>query len=238
MRFDAQREELLHDAVERLGGVELLKRAGVAIGGGTVLAARWDHRASTDIDLFMSMDDWMDVREDVADRLGEYGDMRFSMHPGVVTCDLDDGREFSLGGSGSVMAAPFDSELETTTGFRTHATAEILGRKIRARMVNASRYLIRDAYDVACCAKHDPAALRAVLGRLQKQERDAVAYDGALADLKLDATKPLTRPRYSKLADPDVLRGIVFEVVAGRLVPEKLRELTRTSSRNRGGPSR
>lgn len=56
LRLQAQlREPFLHAAAALTA---ILPRGTVKMGGGTVLAALWHHRLSTDLDFFMSLGDW------------------------------------------------------------------------------------------------------------------------------------------------------------------------------------
>jgi len=210
LALDADRTALLRDALQRLG--EHASEAAV-LGGGTVLAARWRHRISTDIDLFTTSDEWMRVRARLVEHLQGMTDLRIGVYPSMVSCELPDGGRFSFSGSDSVMADPLSAEFEATTGIGLHDTAEILARKIRARMVNSRSYLVRDAYDVVCARIYEPQALGRVLRTLEPQELLSLEYDGKQPSLPFDESQPLMRPTYPSLADAASLRKALFDAL-------------------------
>jgi len=215
MKLDNYCEELLALAVERLD-LDVLHRTRAVLGGGTVLAARWHHRLSTDIDLFASVSNWLAVRTQIREKLEGYTNINVSSHSTVIVCQLDDGREFSFGGSDSITERAISQETEKITGLATHTTTEIIARKIRARMVDTQQYLVRDAYDTVCCAKHDPQALQRALSCFDQQERAALDFDRGQLNIQINTSKPLEQPIYTELAKPTVLREALFDTLAGK----------------------
>lgn len=88
---------LLHSAFETLDGA----LTGIVprgqrwrLGGGTVLAARWGHRKSTDIDIFLP---------------GNSGITALEPHPPVARCRL-----LRASGRHPAVATPMDTRLPTT----------------------------------------------------------------------------------------------------------------------------
>ena len=227
--------KLLADALALIGGD--VERSGAVLGGGTTLAARWKHRLSTDIDLFTSTEGWQAVRRSVVQALTDAG-VKFALHASLVVCDLGDGRAFSIGGSDSITADPGSGGREESSGLPTQTTAEIVARKIRARMVNETRYLIRDAYDVVCCRIYDARAFKQALSALHPDEAAALQYDAGRADVALDWSQALIAPAHPGLADPGVLRTALFEALGGSLTDERLATLTPERFRPPAGPSR
>lgn len=216
--------ELLHSALAAF--TELATVDELVLGGGTVLAARWQHRVSTDIDLFTSERVWSRMKRTLAQaafdwqRDGVVG--RSQTFATFIQCELPDGRRFSLGGSDDCTSAPTAREVETTTGIRLHATSEILMRKIRARMVNDTAYVVRDAYDVVCSLALAPDALARAMATLEAEERAALAYDATRESISLNTTQPLMAPSYPSLADANVLQDVMFDVLTGRITRRKL----------------
>ncbi len=210
-----QQAALLRRALQCLDGV-----AGsddCALGGGTALAARWHHRLSVDIDLFTSDAKYRHIKPALDRRAGNWkADSAFAevrIHPTVVHCLLSGGLEFSIAGSDDVTLRPLSTDREAATGVRLQSTAEIVARKIRARMINRTSYVVRDAYDIVCCLEFDPQALNDAMGALTRGERAALIYDSASDRLALDSKQPLIDPVHVEFHDSEVLLKRMFEVL-------------------------
>ncbi len=138
--FDTARSSLLIKAMEVLGN--LADHNEICIGGGTVLASRWHHRLSTDIDLFTSPEHYRSLAGEIlAHMRSNHRDVNVTLYPHMMLCVLPDGGEWSLGGSANVTPRPLCAERERQTGLQLQSTCEILTRKVRARMVNNTLYL-------------------------------------------------------------------------------------------------
>ena len=191
----------------------------MVLGGGTALASRWSHRLSVDIDLFTSADSYRGIRPVLERRAEGWGERdgfaNVRIHPNVIHCVLANGLEFSLGDGDDITHNPVSAEREASTGVRLQSTAEIIARKIRARMVNQAVYYIRDAYDVVCCQEHDPEALSEALSCLELDERRSLRYDSTLDGLRLDDTMPLLAPVHGHLRSEADLRKQLFGALVG-----------------------
>ena len=187
------------------------------LGSGTALAARWRHRLSVDIDLFTSEPSYRRIRPALDRRAERWkSDATFDevrIHPSVIHCHLSDGLAFSIAGSDDVTVRPLSNEREAATGVRLQSTAEIIARKIRARMINRESYVVRDAYDVVCCLEFDPQGLAVALGALTHGERAALKYDAGRSSLALDSTQPLIDPIHAEFQNAERLRTRLFEVL-------------------------
>ena len=133
-----QQAALLRQALQCLDGVAAPDDC--VLGDGTALAARWHHRLSVDIDLFTSDANYRRIKPALDRRAEKWkADATFSevrIHPSVVHCHLSDALEFSIAGSDDVTLRPLSNEREAVTGVRLQSIAEIIARKIRARMIN------------------------------------------------------------------------------------------------------
>lgn len=212
-----QQAELLRQALQHLAGV--IELDDMVLGGGTALASRWSHRLSVDIDLFTSADSYRGIRPVLERRAEGWGERdgfaNVRIHPNVIHCVLANGLEFSLGDGDDITHNPVSAEREASTGVRLQSTAEIIARKIRARMVNQAAYYIRDAYDVVCCQEHDPEALSEALSCLELDERRSLRYDSTLDGLRLDDTMPLLAPVHGHLRSEADLRKQLFGALVG-----------------------
>ena len=183
-----------------------------------------------DIDLFTSAANYRRIKPALDLRAGKWkADATFSevrIHPSVIHCHLPDGLEFSIAGSDDVTLRPLSKEREAATGVRLQSTAEIIVRKIRARMINRESYVVRDAYDVVCCLEFDPQALNEALGALTQGERAALKYDSGSNRLALDSKQPLIDPIHAEFRDSEHLLKRLFEVLTVG-VPKVVRKPSR-----------
>ena len=181
------------------------------LGGGTALAARWQHRDSTDIDLFMSPETYfrlVDEPQRFQDRFeslaGGSGAMtnllsghvaddrahsRFGLTEGII--DIVGRRPILPGGSLSL-------DVVKGTGVRLESTAEILARKVAWRL-SRDDLLARDLYDIVVARRLDPSALDSVwvslpatvTNRVERSLENALRTGGQLAG------PPLLRPVFA-----------------------------------------
>ena len=177
------------------------------LGGGTVLAARWQHRVSTDLDFFMSYAEFCDLlvareREVIAAlRQIAFGAV---LRPYHVQCVIRAG-DVEVGIHTSMYGATTADELsEDVAGHRrvrTQTTAAILARKLVGRMMTQGVATVRDVYDICVAEKEDPeamlAALKAVPSGVLVRTANALEYD-----LEGDwRRKPLIEPAYMEIAE-------------------------------------
>ena len=160
LKFPTGPDQLVARAVKFLD--HLCDRSEYVVGGGTALAARWDHRHSTDIDCFMNPESYRRAYEKNGGRLqgaletlaDTYQLLEKDCGPGGITVVFADLGEFSLAPSRLLTAAPLSDECERQTGLRLEHTAEILAKKMRLRMM-AGRLVQRDAYDLVVASVKD-----------------------------------------------------------------------------------
>ena len=143
----------------------------LSLGGEPVLAARWGHRESYDVDLFCDPSVYARLERAQRERIEE----RLKSIPGckreatwcedIATYTEIDGIEATV----LPRAQAFEARASTVlqgTGLRMQSTAEILYLKIMRRMYEAEEISVRDTYDIACARLEDPEALDDVLSRI------------------------------------------------------------------------
>ena len=157
-----EHRQAIQDLAERPDG----RRSRLILGGGTVMAARLGHRASTDIDVFFP--DLEDLVE--GSRGGERDLARATKGERLV----DDEKQIKVkvrGGeidaialtphfNGSEEIAEIDGELETVL-----TNAQIL----RGKLERTNRSITRDAFDFATAAKLDPRSLEIAVNAIDKK---------------------------------------------------------------------
>ena len=168
--------KLWQKARDTIGDLGLGGRAvKTRLGGGTILAARWGHRTSTDIDVQITgTTDLTEIRK------GREGDLGRRL-----------GGEWTLDGRNQVKVRLEDGVIDVST-VRTQPErgaydVEIDGR--RQTVLSTTQILrgkleraedpgpVRDAYDLATAAKRDPEALTAAVGMLPDERAKRIASD-------------------------------------------------------------
>ena len=157
------RETLLRIAGEKAGGRLL-------IGGGTILASRWGHRLSEDIDVLLPDRDVVsdthpggpnDLARATGGQIeGKWRDrIKVRVEHGLLECAMQP----ELRG----LEQKTTVEEETATVL---STAQIL----RGKLNRAHRGLARDAFDLVAAAQAEPRALQHAVNALDKLESDLV----------------------------------------------------------------
>lgn len=140
------------------------------LGGGTALAARWHHRHSTDVDIFVEPEPYRHFHWNTGGRFTL--DLTAAAAVDRLVID-DDGAYFSFQGlPGHVSIAPAlhglpldprSADTVAGTDVPLETTAEILAKKLRFRMARHKELLPRDLYDIAFARRRAPAALQTAL---------------------------------------------------------------------------
>ena len=175
----------------------------LSFGGGTVLAARWQHRESRDVDLFCRADVFAGLGREARARIEERVKKMEGCDPEVTWCeDIGlytevDGIEATMLPRGQVMPDHRTTVL-AGTALSLQTSEEILYAKIVHRMYEADEITVRDAYDVACAQVQDPEALNRAVGRIDEDiVSDVIATISNLPKgWTQDEQKPLLGARY------------------------------------------
>ena len=152
----------------------------LSFGGGTVLAARWAHRLSLDVDLFCQPDAYARLDRDQRARLEAAIRQIQGCDSDVTWCeDIATYTEIS-GIEATVLPRPTAIAASPATtlpgcGLALQGSAQILYGKIAWRMYEGGEITVRDAYDVACARQLDANALESALEHVSPQAIDIVA---------------------------------------------------------------
>ena len=208
--------EPMHTALERLAQAldGLVPLNALVLGGGTVLAARWQHRRSTDLDLFMDQRTFaMSVHRQAhrlwprVTRLFDVADLGRD-HFGARSGNID--VTVSTAWCGALADVPERSE-EVIAGIPLETSAAILVRKLQGRMHGFATFTERDVYDLAAAARHDPDALGLAIRALTADERATIARELRLSKQWDQPEKQLLEPAHRDIADD--LRGAAEAVL-------------------------
>ena len=174
-RTSAERQRNSEDVPARQRGIaielaiaisETLPMEHLSFGGGTVLAARWNHRTSTDVDLFATPAAWEALREEQHEQI----EARLQQVDGYAAERSWSGRQqlyAEIRGTEATVLPRKPGPLPPAgerrylqgTGLRLQGNAEILHGKMRHRLTDQYVVAVRDAYDICSAAIHDPEAL-------------------------------------------------------------------------------
>ena len=228
----------------RLFGVlsEFIAPEFLSFGGGTVLAARWRHRRSLDVDLFCGPSAY--------DGLGLTGRERLEAAiraiPGcaeeATLCDSIaayveiDGLEATLLPRTTVIESARPTRLAGTR-LALQSSAQILYAKIARRMYASGEIAVRDAYDLACARRFDLSALQCALGNIDPREVHVVREIirtipvGRLID---DEVKPVIEPCFEWTGE--TLKEVVLEALRVPPAPRDMSPPENDRGNNGPGP--
>ena len=206
-------------AREAIAPVEL------SIGGGTVLAARWGHRRSTDIEFF--------CRPEAYEGLGPRGRGRIERDlANIPGCNehntwCEDIATYCEIEETEVTILPRTRPPRETGGDRLEGTelevqsnAEVLFGKLGRRMGQSGEVLVRDVYDIVRATELDPRALGKVKEEIGTRRVQEIAV--MLAYLPRGWSKEQSR----SLIEPDreigeaALVSALIEVLDGETSPQ------------------
>ena len=175
----------------------------ISFGEGTVLAARWAHRESLDVDLFcdpttygrLNRQDRANIErtlheiegcakeqtwcEDIA-TYTEINGIEATILPRAIA--IEPGRPTALWGSGLAL----------------QGTAQILYAKIAWRMYEGGEIAVRDAYDLGAARKHDPQELAQACAHASPWVLETISaiIEHLPEGWSDESDKPLIAPRY------------------------------------------
>lgn len=184
----ARRSVQLHPGPRQAIGpaIDLLGRwfnlAGVVIGGGTALAARWRHRRSTDLDLFapapylssLAKAPIEQIERELRERAGRAHPADIAIGRTHLRCLVAE-VPVSLSGTRGFWTEDHDPCAEASTGVPLAASTDILLRKMQGRTLAQGRAVARDAYDFVVAQAIDPVAFRDALAHLDGEQAEVIA---------------------------------------------------------------
>ena len=175
------------------------------MGGGSVLAARWHHRFSTVIDLFF--DEGQCPNMPLASifrefrQLVEHGEVsELNIFPQRGLIGEIQATPFSFFATRQVTSARLSTETIGGVGIAAESSAEILCKKIRARMIRSPAYLIRDVYDLVVAFAEDRDAVDQSFRHLTTDERSILRFDAQ--GITLSTNPGIRDPAYPGLLNP------------------------------------
>ena len=166
----------VREEIRNITGAE----ARYAIGGGSILAARWEHRYSYDVDLVVPPDTALGMFAEANNPACKFearmralgGRPAFNSDAQLWRVSFDDGeRKLDLWASAPLLGAgeqacTIDGRLETVL-----STAQIL----RGKLERSDEHLARDVFDLAKASEKDPEALEAAINAISRPLAESIA---------------------------------------------------------------
>lgn len=212
--LEAVREPLAH----HLGGEHH-----ITLGGGTALAARWGHRHSTDVDLFVDPDPYAELFRNsqrfLANIERHTGAVeQLGVGPGYALIALPEG-EITVLTTNSLTRRPISTDTVRGTRIAIETNAEILAKKLAHRLSVYHIFVPRDLYDIAVARRFDPEALDTAIATIPPPSLDDISKQlGLLSPGWADAhPQPLLSPKHPDDAADSV--AIVQRVIGRHLDP-------------------
>ena len=176
----------------------------LSFGGGTVLAARWNHRRSLDVDLFCEPTTYGRLSPAQRARIEKAINEIAGCVPSQTWCE-DIATYTEISGieatvlPGIIVIEPSNPTTLDGTWLALQSTAQILYAKIAWRMYEGGEIAVRDAYDLACARKHDPRALTQARSHISPRVLEMVAeiIRQLPAGWSGESENPLIEPRYA-----------------------------------------
>lgn len=160
-------------------------RRSYEIGGGSILAARWRHRESYDIDLTTT-----DPNGAIAETVAT-GEGLASAIDGAVTPQSTMDRAVISTQEGTLditkMRPNADGEQRTAIVNGRPETVLTTARIIEGKLARAPELIARDVYDVVTAREVDPASLEKACGNLAAREAEAIATLWETQNKRLEA---------------------------------------------------
>lgn len=184
------------------------------LGSGTVLAARWQHRISTDLDFFIDYDHFHSTivanEKEIVASLAAAGAFTAVVLPERIQCVMNPGNvETGVHVAPSGMGPRTGRSDDVVGSWRVPAqtNAAILRGKIVGRMMRQARVTVRDVYDIIVADEYDPESLEeAMRGIPASVAQNAIAELDRISDAA-KRIKPLISPSRPEVAAALVEQG-------------------------------
>ena len=158
--------------------LKLWRAENIVLGGGTALAARWNHRISTDIDLFVPIDQIYSVSNQLPNLFSSTKLIRSNSGNGWFTGTFPEG-EFSISSTPSLLPKPVSVPYDLVRGWDMpiELPSEILAKKLKLRIYGNGEFVSRDFYDLCTAGEKDPQSLKMALEILTDREREEISEE-------------------------------------------------------------
>ncbi|MCY4308961.1 MAG: hypothetical protein OXC57_11940 [Rhodobacteraceae bacterium] len=158
--------------------LKLWRAENIVLGRGTTLSARWNHRISTDIDLFVPFDQFYSVSNQLPNLFSSAKLIRSNSGNGWFTGTYPEG-EFSISTTPSLLPKPVSvpNDLVRDWGMPIELPSEILAKKLKLRIYGNGEFVSRDFYDLCTAGEKDPQSLKMALEILTDSEREEISEE-------------------------------------------------------------
>ena len=183
------------------------------IGGGTALAARWQHRTSMDVDLFAEPGDatlapsrsYKEMQQRIRERCDGLAGFRANRDHGEIVLARPAAGIVEWSATLRQTPRPAREEIEPASGMQLDAPEEILAQKLYSRMLLRGGRHVRDLYDLAWAVEREPPEiLGPALAAVQPEHRPTLlSVVGEMRDgsIPIDFSRPIEAPADPALQD-------------------------------------
>lgn len=206
-----------------------------AIGGGSILAARWKHRYSYDIDLVVQPDTPLGMLAEANNPAARFearmralgGNPAFHAMARLWTVSFDEGeRKLDLWATAPLLGA---GQRTCTVDGRSE-TALSSAQILRGKLERADEPLARDIFDIVKASENEPEALEAAVNAIGREGAEAIAqnYHWAAPAIAVDAQQALGGVPEQERIEPRQLGNLAAHAISNGLY-------TKCRIRTRGG---
>ena len=147
------------------------------LGGGTLLAARWGHRCSTDLDIFLPSDSGIAILDprwnpDFADAMRQVGAISVDVLTDSLKFSFPSGR-IEITQLDPVPRLPVIHAIADGRDLAVYPNACVLTGKLHGR---GARLPARDVFDIAVARREDPDALRTAVNHIDSNLRGEILH--------------------------------------------------------------
>ena len=220
----------------------------LVLGGGSVLAMRWGHRISTDLDYFLRTENLIQAHTHINELA-----MNLNSADKTSVTDLNvftNHLNFRIGDTAiSVFSTPpytshEASQYESECELPLEHTVEILAKKLYGRILSNGEFTQRDFYDLCVACHIDPDSYTSLWQLTAETDRNIIADElkrWRTSDAIRNArnSDPLIEPIYTKLADrlwhysEDVIRSNTIPDGVMNIPPAQTATQTRNSKQDK-----
>ena len=158
--------------------LDVFQPSEITLGGGTALAARWHHRVSTDIDIFVPLEAFRRASGKWESPLTDSGAVKVAGRQGWLTGVFPEG-DFSVATTEPLLPNRGNSVVDRASGWGValEEAAEVLAKKLHFRMYGHGEFVSRDFYDICTAAEEAPSQLRQATASLSPDQRGELAKE-------------------------------------------------------------
>lgn len=198
--------------------LDLIPAERIVLGGGTALAARWRHRESFDVDLFV---DPVTFHKNIYRRAAECEDRLAKLGFGRLATLDEHGCHIShragkvdIVGSFPLTPNSRSRDLVVGAGIALETNTEVLAKKLHRRILGHGQIVPRDLYDFAFARRFEPESMQAAWTAQRVVDADSlVAVLSSFAPGWMDRQEETVQGARHPELEADAVKGMLEDVL-------------------------